>query len=343
MLVMSEVLYLSGRELSGLASYSEYVDSITDGYRQRGNGSSASSPTTISTKGADDEYNSYINSYMAHLSDDGIAGTYQFSVDRDDRWYIATLYDSTNGEPIALLDGGSWMSTKTGAIAAVGTDALARSDANTVGIIGSGRVARESLRAFCEVRDIVRVDVYSRTEDSRESFATSMEAELDKTVVAVPTETEAVSGADIVLTATTAPEPVLDGSLLDDGTHVCAMGQSGAQRELDDATVAMSKYVPDVRSRTTPSSHQERMKSAGAFLSAYQSGEISDNHVYAELGDVVANRVPGRESDAEITVFDSTGTGIETVAAAYMLYKKALDEGLGTSLEVSSLTESFDR
>ena len=191
---MSEVLYLSGGELSGLASYGEYVESVTNGYRQRGAGSAASSPTTISTKGATDDYNSYINTYTAHLSEDGVAGTYQFSVDREDRWYIATLYDSTTGQPVALLDGGSWMSTKTGAIAAVGADALARSDATTVGIIGSGRVARESLRAFCEVREIERVDVYSRTEANRESFAAAMEAELDRTVVPVSTEAAALSG-----------------------------------------------------------------------------------------------------------------------------------------------------
>lgn len=337
---MSDVLYLSSEEVAELASYSEYVDAIRDGYRQRGNGGSASAPTTISTKGSGESFNSYINSYMAELPSANIGGTYQFSVDEQDRWYLATLYDTTDGEPIALIDGGSWMSTKTGGIAAVGADALSRPDSSTVGIIGSGRVARESLRSICTIRAIESVDVYSPTEANRESFAVEMAAELDAEISPVTSDTAAVRDADIVLTATTAPEPVFDGSALESGTHVCAMGQSGAHREIDDTTVARSKYVPDIYPRTSPSSHQDRLKAAGAFVSAYTSGAVSDNHVYAELGDVVVGRVPGRDSASEITVFDSTGTGIETIAAGYMLYKKAQKKELGTNIQISSLIET---
>ncbi|WP_380676517.1 ornithine cyclodeaminase family protein [Salinigranum sp. GCM10025319] len=338
---MSEPLFVSSSDLADLAEYEEFVAAARDGYRQRGEGAGASAPTTIPIAGHDDGFKSYLNSYMSHLPETGVAGTYQFSVVADGRWYMATLFDSTTGEPLAILDGGSWMSTKTGAVAAVGADALARADATSVGIIGSGRVARESLRSLVTVRDIQTVSVFSPTKQSREAFAANMDGELSVDVDSVDSSTAALSGADIVVTATTAPEPVLDGDDLEPGTHVCAMGQSGRERELDHTTVENAKYVPDVQQRALASSPHEHLKAAGAFQSALDAGKIPDNHVYAELGDVVAGRVPGRDSSEELTVFDSTGTGIETVATGYMLYEKALEKGRGSRITLSSLDEAF--
>ncbi|MFC6725354.1 ornithine cyclodeaminase family protein, partial [Halobium palmae] len=143
-----------------------------------------------------------------------------------------------------------------------------------------------------------------------------------------------VRDADVVVTATTASEPVFDGDDLADGTHVTAMGQYNPnKRELDATTIERAKYVPDLRERAT--------MDAGSFLHALEQGVVDEDHVHAELGEVVAGVAPGRESDDEVTVFDSGGTGVETVAAAHLLYERAREGGLGTTIEFSPASEAL--
>jgi alanine dehydrogenase len=223
---------------------------------------------------------------------------------------------------------------KTGAAGAVGVDALAREDATKLALVGSGAQARGQLRATATVRDLDSVWVYSPTKENRESFAAEMNERLDAAVAAVASSAAAVEDADVVVTATNAGEPVFDGDLLDDGTHVTAMGQYNPEkRELDAKTIERATYVPDLRDRVT--------QDAGSFLHALEEGAISEDHVHAELGEVVAGEAPGRESDDEVTVFDSGGTGIETVAAAQMLYERAQSEGLGSTISLSPASEAL--
>lgn len=127
---------------------------------------------------------------------------------------------------------------------------------------------------------------------------------------------------------------MFDGDLLDPGTHVTAMGQYHPEkRELDETTIERATYVPDLRERAT--------MDAGSFLAAVEAGVVDEDHIHAELGEVVAGVAAGREDREEITVFDSGGTGIETVAAAHMLYEKAHEEGLGTTIDFSPASESL--
>ncbi|MDY7080883.1 MAG: ornithine cyclodeaminase family protein, partial [Halobacteria archaeon] len=198
------------------------------------------------------------------------------------------------------------------------------------GIIGTGRQARGQLRAIAEVRQLNEVRAYSPTEENRNDFAAEMGDETGVRVEAVGGSDEAVEGADIVVTATTATRPVFDGSLLDEGAHVNAVGQYDPERwEIDTTTVERAKYVPDLRARVS--------QDAGAFLHALDEGAIDENHVHAELGEVVAGKTVGRESDDEITLFDSGGTAIETTAGAHILYEKAKENGLGQELEFTSM------
>jgi alanine dehydrogenase len=127
---------------------------------------------------------------------------------------------------------------------------------------------------------------------------------------------------------------VFDGSLLAPGTHVTAMGQYDPdKRELDAETLRRATYVPDLRERAT--------LDAGSFIAAVEEGAIAEDDVHAELGEVVAGAAPGRESDDEITVFDSGGTAVETVAAAHMLYERAADRGRGTTVELAPASEAM--
>lgn len=329
---MTETLFLTSDEVSGLATPAEFVDAVRDAYRQRGEGADAEPRTKLTN--ADPP--GFLTTYAAVLPETGAMGGYTYSAGfgARDAWFVTPLFDAESGEPLALLDGASMNPFKTGAAGAVGVDALAREDASSIALVGSGSQARGQLRATAAVRDVDTVWVYSPTKENREEFAGEMDRTLDASVAAVASSAAAIEGADIVITATNASEPVFDGDHLEPGAHVTAMGQYNAKkRELDATTIKKSTYVPDLRDRV--------MRDAGSFIHAVEEGVVDEDHVHAELGDVVAGTEPGRTDDEEITVFDSGGTGIETVAAAYLLYERAREEGLGTTIDFSPASESL--
>jgi alanine dehydrogenase len=327
-----EALFLRSDELADLATMDEYVDAVREGYRQRGEGA----PAEPRTKLPNEHPPGFFTAYLAILPDTGVMGTYTYGAGfgTKDAHFMLPLYDSESGEPLALLDGASMNPYKTGATGAVGVDALARADASSVALIGSSAQARGQLLATATVRDLERVDVYSTTKEHREDFAAEMNEQLDATVAAVASSAAAVEGADIVITATRAPEPVFDGDLLETGTHVPAMGQYSTDvREIDSTAMQKAKYVPDLRARTRTD--------AGAFIMALEEGAIDEDHVHAELGEILAGVEPGRESPDEITLFDSGGTAIETVAAGHMLYERAKERGLGETIAFSPASEAM--
>ena len=329
---MTDTLFLTSAEVDGLATPAEYVAAVRDGYRQRGEGAPALPRQTFRR----DDPEGKLTNYSAILPETGAMGGYVYTsgFTGPNAWFVTPIFDAESGEPIALVDGASMNPFKTGATGAVGADELARADASAAAIVGSGPQARGQLRALATVRDLETVWIYSPTKDHRESFAGEMDRRLDASVAAVASVGAAVEGADIVVTATNASEPVFDGDLLEPGTHVTAMGQYDPDtRELDTATIERATYVPDLRDRA--------FQDAGSFLHALEEGAIDEEHVHADLGALVAGNAPGRESEEEITVFDSGGTGIETVAGAYLLYEKAQEEGVGQPIDVAPGSEAL--
>jgi len=329
---MTDTLFVTSDEISKLAEPADYVAAVEAGYRQRGEGG----PAEPRTKLVNESPPGMLTEYAAILPESGYMGGYTYSAGFGERdaWFMTPLFDADSGAPLALLDGASMNPFKTGAAGAVGVDHLARAESETVGIIGSGAQARGQLRATATVRDLSEVRVYSPTRANREAFADEMTARLDCEVRAVDSSADAVTDAEIVITATNASEPVFDGELLAPGTHVTAMGQYNPQkRELDTETIERSTYVPDLRERA--------MQDAGSFICAVDEGMVDESHIHAELGAVVAGSAVGRETDAEITVFDSGGTGIETVAAAGMLYERAKAEGLGSTISFAPASEAL--
>ncbi len=329
---MTDTLFLTSDDVAGLATPAEYVDAVREGYRQRGEGA----PAHPRQKFLRSDPGGMMTSYAALLPDTGAMGGYMYSAGfgAGDAWFMTPLFDAESGEPLALLDGASMNPFKTGAAGAVGVDALAREDAETLAVVGTGAQARGQVLATATVREFTDVRVYSPTRENRESFAAEFDDRLEADVAAVDSSESAVSGADVVITATTASEPVFDGDALDPGTHVTAMGQyHPGKRELDTTTIERATYVPDLRERAT--------YDAGSFLAALEDGVVTEDHVHAELGEVVAGVEPGRTSDDEITVFDSGGTGIETVAAAYLLYERALEESVGSTISFAPASEAL--
>jgi alanine dehydrogenase len=329
---MTDVRFVTSEEVAGLATPAEYVEAVREGYRDVGNGA----PAEPRTKLVNADPPGMLTGYVAVLPSMGAMGGYTYAAgfgDADAHFFLQ-LFDSESGRPLALFDGASLNPFKTGAAGAVGVDALARPDASTLALVGSGAQAAGQLRAVNEVRDLETVNVYSPTKESREAFAAEWNDELDAAVGAVSSSDAAVEGADVVITATNDSEPVFDGELLAPGTHVTAMGQyDRRKRELDTTTIERSVYVPDLRSRA--------FQDAGSFLHALDEDVVGEDHVHTELGKVVAGVQRGRESAEDVTVFDSGGTGVETVAAAKMLYDKAEAEEPGSTISLSPASEAL--
>jgi len=329
---MTDCLYLESGDVADLAEPTDYVAAVRDAYRQRGEGA----PAEPRTKLVNEEPPGMFTTYAAVLPETGAMGGYMYGAGFGERdaWFMAPVFDAESGEPLALLDGASMNPFKTGAVGAVGTAALARRDATSLAIIGSGAQARGQLRAIDTVRDLETVWVYSPTKENREGFAGEMNKRLDASVAAVASSAAAVEDADIVVTATNASEPVFDGDHLEPGTHVTAMGQYDPEkRELDARTLERGTYVLDLAARAETD--------AGSFIQAKAEDVVSDADVYGELGDVLVNRLPGRESDEEITIFDSGGTAIETVAAAHMLYERAAEADRGQTIDFAPASDAL--
>lgn len=330
---MTDVLYLSGSEQADLAEPADYVEVVRDGYRERGLGAPAEPRTLLPSPGEP----GMMTTYIAILPEAGYMGGYMYAAGfaAADAWFVTPLFDAKRGELIAMLDGARMNPYKTGATGAVGIDALAREDASTLGVIGSGTQARGQVLAATTVREFDDILVYSPTRDNRESFAAAMDERLGPAVRAVDDTADLVPAVDVLITATTASEPVFDGDLLEPGTHITAMGQYNPQkREVDAHTVARSRYVPDLRDRA--------FSDAGSFLHALETGAVEEDHIHAELGAVVAGEAPGRTDGKQITLFDSGGTAIETVASAGMLYERARERDRGATIELSPASQAFD-
>ena len=329
---MTETLFLSSADVDDLAAPADYVAAVRDAYRQIGEGAPAEPRTKLFSR----DPPGMLTTYAAILPETGAMGGYTYSAGfgAGDAWFMTPLFDAESGEPLAVLDGASMNPFKTGAAGATGVDALAREDATEVAVIGSGAQARGQLATTATVREFEAVRVFSPTAEHREAFAEEFADRIDPAVSAVASASEAVAGADVVITATTASDPVIDDADVEPGTHVTAMGQYDAEKnELPPELVARATYVPDVRERAA--------QDAGSFLAAVEAGLVDEDHVAADLGEVVADERPGRTSEEEITVFDSGGTGIETAAAAYMLYKRASEKGRGQTIDFAPASEAL--
>jgi len=231
------------------------------------------------------------------------------------------LFDGETGELRALIDASAVTSIRTAAVTGVATRALAREDSRVLAIIGSGVQARPHLQAMAAVRQFEQARVWSRTPEHAQAFAA--EAQAPFPVEAVETAEAAVRGADVVVTVTSSPEPVVERGWLAPGAHVNAVGSSiPTARELDSATIAAAAVFVDRREST--------LNESGEYLRAIAEEGIGPDHIRAELGEVLVGSYEGRRSDDELTVFISLGLAVEDLAAAEYLYQRARDDGVGS-------------
>ncbi len=231
---------------------------------------------------------------------------YETIPESPDEHQLVATYDSDTGTFEGVIIGHRVGAVRTGAIGGVAIDRLARSDAKTVGVLGSGRQARTQLEAAATVRDLDEVNVYSPTTDNREQFAAELGPGLGLDANAVSTSEAAVRGADVLITATSSREPVFDSDWLEPGVHVNSVGPKfETAHELDPAVAANSDVI------VTDSLAQVDDYEPEFFLA-----NTPDRSRMIELGDIVTGSVSGRDSDDETTLFCSVGlAGTEVVLA----------------------------
>jgi ornithine cyclodeaminase len=240
-----------------------------------------------------------------------------------------TLFDGTTGEPTAILDASAITAVRTAAVSGVATRLLALEDARRLAILGAGVQAAAHLDAMLAVRDIEHVTVCSRTPERAERLVQrAREAHPDLSVEVADGAESALRDAQVVVTATSSREPVLQRDWLADGAHVNAIGASApAFRELDTATIAACGLFADSR--------ESLVNEAGDYQLAVSEGAIAGpGQIRAELGEVVAGIRPGRRDRDEVTVFRSLGLAIEDLAAAERAVENARSRGAGVEVEL---------
>jgi ornithine cyclodeaminase len=226
---------------------------------------------------------------------------------------LVVLFDPDTGEPVCVVHAGEITAIRTAAASAVATDALARKDARRLALLGTGEQAVSHARAIARVRTLDSIVVWGRSPERAREFVDRMQPELNLAMATANEVHEAVAEADIVCTVTAATEPILLGAWVRPGTHVNVVGSSyPGPAEIDTDLVVRSRFIADSR---------EGVVSQGAeFLRARAAGLVGDDHIVAEIGQVLAGEVPGRRTPGEITLYKSLGHVVQDLASAWALF-----------------------
>jgi len=237
------------------------------------------------------------------------------------------LFDTDHGRLLAIMDASSITAIRTAAVSGVATRALAREDAGDLALLGTGVQAMSHLEAMLLARRIRRIRAWSRQEESVARFVARAAQRFGVAVESAVSAQDAVAGADLICTVTASRDPVLEGAWIAPGAHVNAVGSSiRTSRELDTEAMRRAALFVDRREST--------LNEAGDFLVPKSEGAIGDDHIRAELGEVLLGRHGGRTSAEEVTVFKSLGLAVEDVAAAHHIHEAAQRTGAGTWVEL---------
>ena len=313
-------LFLSDQEVAQLLPMDECIDVLEEAFAHAGAGKVDNRPRNrIRMPGG------FFHFMVASNEGHGVFGYKAYPSFAGGAKMIVMLYDYETGALLSCMEGGRLGQIRTGAASGLATKYMAKKDAATVAVIGSGFQARTQLEAVCAVRDIKGVKVFSRKEERRTAFAERSSESLKVDVKAVESAQECVEGADVVIVITSAREPALLGEWLSPGAHVnAAGGNHWMRREVDEETVLRSEVI------VVDDLDQAKIE-CGDLMWQEPTGSFRWD-MAKELQDVVAGRVNGRPSEESITLFESMGLALEDIAAAHLVYNKAKAQGIGQEL-----------
>ena len=225
---------------------------------------------------------------------------------------VVVAYDGKTGAVSCIADAEQITKIRTACATAVATDALARPDAEVLAIVGSGVQGEAHLHALPLVRDFREILLWGRSPDRTRALADRMSEKFGRSITIVASTQEAAERADVICTVTSSREPVVFAEWVKPGTHLNLVGSSYlGPVEVDSALVAKARYIADYRPGV--------LAQASELAVARDAGLVDDSHVVAEIGEVLAGRVPGREDDDQITIYKSLGHVAQDLAAAAYL------------------------
>jgi alanine dehydrogenase len=323
---MERTLILKRSEVASLLNLGECIGAVEDAFRLNEEGQSLPPGVleTLTTAGG-----FHIKAAGLKLADRTyyaakVNGNFPQNMNR---WGLPTiqgliaLYDSENGRPLALMDSIEITILRTGAATAVAAKYLARHDSKAATICGCGVQGRVQLKSLVEVLRLEKVYAYDQDEALSGRFARELSEELRIEITPVKDLPGAVNVSDVSVTCTPSRNPILMQGDVPRGAFVAAVGADNPlKQELDPELMAGNKVVVDIL---------EQCATIGDLHHALEAGVMRKADVYAELGEIVAGRKLGRSSDEEIIIFDSTGTALQDVAAASIVYEKAIEAGIG--------------
>jgi len=315
-------LLLRDEHVRSLLEISETIDALEQAFTALSHGNATNRPRLrmIQNTGV-------LHVLAASYAGGGVLGLKTFTVFRQGVRSVVLLFSNADGRLLALVEA-DWLGrVRTGATSGLATRHLAVPGASHVGLIGAGRQAETQLLAVCAVRPIRTVAVYSRRLPQNEEFCRRMTEQLQIAVVPAASAREAVEEADVVITATTAGEPVFAGEWLKPGCHVNTIGSNWAKRrEIDEETLQRASLI------VTDSVEQARVE-AGDLVIPANAGSLDWESVW-ELADVVAGDGPQRNSSYDITVYKAVGAALEDITVASCAYLRARERGVGEEIDM---------
>jgi alanine dehydrogenase len=326
-----EILFVSGDDVDRLElTDAEVLEAVETGLRAHGDGEVVLPPK--SHLSLEERYGGHFNilpGYVAPLDVAGVKviGDYAHNHRHalPSELALLTLYHAETGIPFAILDATflTWM--RTGAVTAIGARYLARPDSSVLGHIGARGTARNNLRYLAGLFDFAEIRVTSRRAESRERFAAEMSAELGRAVTAVDTAAEAIDGAQIIVDASRLTEPavLVPTAAVEAGALVVPYG----------AVMSTEADLPRTADKFVVDDWQQAARGEfGQYTEVIRAGELGREHLYAEIGEIVTGRKPGRERSDETIVFWHRGFAISDVMLGHLIYERAVAAGLGTTL-----------
>jgi alanine dehydrogenase len=322
---VTETLILTGRDVQALLGWEECIAAVENAFRLHAQGKSLG-PGVLGVRAPLGGF--HIKAAGLHLGRLYFAAKTNANFSDNPRRHglpaiqgVIVLCDAEDGRALALMDSIEVTIRRTAAATAVAARYLARLDARAVTICGCGNQGRAQLRALMRVLPLDRAFAFDTDAPVAREYAAAMSAELGLDVRAVATPAEGLEESDVCVTCTPSRQPFVMRADVRPGTFVAGVGADSADKqELDPHLMAAGVVVADVL---------EQCATIGDLHHALEAGVMSRDGVHAELADLVIGRKKGRRSPEEITVFDSTGTALQDVAAAAVVYEKALAAGAG--------------
>jgi alanine dehydrogenase len=325
------MLILSDEQVRGLVDIEDLIDVLEQAHVQFSMGKVVMPVRLVVPL---TEIKGRITSMPAFLSQESALGIKIISYFQDNLKHglpaiLATisLYSTDTGKLMVLMDGVTITAIRTACASAMATKALANPETPVLGIIGAGTQARTHIRALSKVRSLERVLIWSPSGTSAQKVKEELEEEMGFEILPQSSAEAVVREADLLATVSAAGEPVLKAAWLKAGVHINAVGSHRPDlREIGSDTLVRATVVVDSRDAV--------YSECGDILLAIAEGAISREHIRGEIGEVLAGRKVGRTSEGEVTLYKSVGIALQDVAAAMLVYRRALERGVGTQVEM---------